>query len=64
MRKGRTGKPHDEEARRKMSEAHKARGSLVPGTKLWTAEEDELVRTLPAKEVAARTVLASLAKTR
>ena len=47
-----------------MSEAHKARGTLVPGTRLWTAEEDELVRTLPAKEVAAMSVLASLAKTR
>ena len=55
MRKARTGKPHDEEARQKMSEAAKGRGSLVPGTKLWTAGEDELVRTLPAKEVAART---------
>jgi hypothetical protein len=55
MRQGRTGKPHDDEARRKMSAAHKARGTLVPGTKLWTAEEDDLVRRLAAGEAAART---------
>jgi hypothetical protein len=38
-----------------MSAAHKARGTLVPGTRLWTAEEDELVRTLPRGEAARRT---------
>jgi hypothetical protein len=43
------------ETRRKMSAAHKTRGTLVPGTRLWTAEEDELVRTLPRAEAARRT---------
>ena len=38
-----------------MSAAHRARGTLVPGTRLWTAEEDDLVQTLPAKEAAERT---------
>ena len=48
------GKPLSAETRRKMSVAHKARGTLVPGTRLWTAEEDELVRTLPRGEAAGR----------
>ena len=38
-----------------MSVAHEARGTLVPGTRLWTAEEDELVRALPRGEAARRT---------
>src|SRR5262245_63743639 len=54
MRKGRTGKPHDEEARRKMREARRARVT-PPSGKGWTAEEDDLVRTLPAREAAERT---------
>jgi hypothetical protein len=49
------GKPLSEETRRRMSEAHKACGTLVAGTRLWTAEEDDLVRTLPVKEAARRT---------
>jgi hypothetical protein len=49
------GKPLGEEVQRKMSAARKARGTLVPGTRLWTAEEDELVRTLPRGEAARRT---------
>jgi hypothetical protein len=32
-----------------MSATHRQRGTLVPGTVLWTAEEDDLVRTLPTK---------------
>jgi hypothetical protein len=55
MRRGRTGKPHDEETRQKMSKSHRERGTLVPGTKTWTAQEDELVRTLRPKEAAQRT---------
>jgi hypothetical protein len=51
----RRGSHHTEEARRKISEASRRRGALVPGTIPWTAEEDELVRTLPAEEVARRT---------
>ncbi len=31
------------------------RGILVPGTRLWTPEADELLRTLPTAEVAKRT---------
>ena len=38
-----------------MSEADRKRGTLVPGTIPWTAEEDELAKTLPAEEVARRT---------
>jgi hypothetical protein len=38
-----------------MSETHRRRGTLVPGTKVWTAEEDELVKTLSAEEAAKKT---------
>jgi hypothetical protein len=48
-------KRHTEESRHKISEAHRQRGTLVPGTVPWSAEEDELVQTLPAAEVARRT---------
>jgi hypothetical protein len=45
-----------EETRRKMSEAHRRRGTRPPKAgRPWTPEEDELVRTLPAKEVGRRT---------
>src|SRR5262245_4745192 len=54
-RKGRTGKPHDEAARAKMSRAHRQRGTLVPGTVPWTAEEDEAVRTMTPAEAVKRT---------
>jgi hypothetical protein len=55
MRKGRTGKSHDEQAREKMSRAHRQRGTLVPGAEVWTAEEDEAVRTLAPAEAVKRT---------
>jgi hypothetical protein len=50
------GTERSAEARRKMSEVHRLRGTRPPkvGTP-WTEQEDELVRTLPAKEVAKRT---------
>jgi hypothetical protein len=51
----RRGSHHTEEARRRMSEAQRRRGALIPGTVPWTTEEDELVRTLPAEEVVRRT---------
>jgi hypothetical protein len=51
----RRGTRHREESRRKMSEAHRRRGTLVPGTVVWTEQEDELVRSLPAAEAARRT---------
>jgi hypothetical protein len=38
-----------------MSAAPRRRGTLVPGTRVWTPEEDELVRTLPRNEAARRT---------
>jgi hypothetical protein len=49
------GTKHSAEARQKMSETHKRRGTLVPGTVLWTPQEDQLVRTLPISEVMQRT---------
>jgi hypothetical protein len=38
-----------------MSRTHRKRGTLVPGTIPWTAEEDELVKTLPPEEATKRT---------
>lgn len=39
-----------------MSAAHKRRGTIPPKAgQLWTAEDDEAVRTLPAEEAAVRT---------
>jgi hypothetical protein len=38
-----------------MSEAHKRRGTLVPGTIPWTAQEDNLGKTLPVEEAAKKT---------
>jgi NUMOD3 motif len=56
MREGRTGKPHSEEARRKMSEAQRRRGTRPPKAgKPWTEDEDEAVRTLPGAEAAEAT---------
>lgn len=55
VRQAHLGKPANEETRRRMSEAHRWRGTLVPGTVPWTANEDELGRTLPATEVERRT---------
>jgi hypothetical protein len=50
------GRKFGEETRRRMREAHQRRGTWPPAAgRPWTAEEDELVRTLAAKEVVART---------
>jgi hypothetical protein len=49
------GTHHSEETGAKMSATHRQRGALVPGTRVWTEEEDELVRTLPPAEVAEKT---------
>src|SRR5262245_4674218 len=47
------GTHHTPETRRRMSETHKRRGTRPPdGARVWTQEEDELVRTLPAAEAA------------
>jgi hypothetical protein len=55
MHAARRGSHHTEEARRKMSATHRQRGTLVPGTIPWTAEEDELVRMLSTQEAVRRT---------
>lgn len=50
------GSRHTKVARRKMSLAHKSRGTWPPAAgRPWTAEEDGLIRTLSGKEVARRT---------
>ena len=51
IRKGRTGKPHGEEARRKMSQAQRERRREGA----WSAGEDALARALRPKEAAAAT---------
>jgi hypothetical protein len=53
--KAHRGTRHTEEARAKMSATHKRRGTLVPGTRVWTPKEDALVRRLPRNEAARRT---------
>jgi type I restriction enzyme R subunit len=55
MANARRGSHHSEETRRKMSRTHRRLGTLVPGTKAWTVEEDKLVRSLPAGKAAKRT---------
>jgi hypothetical protein len=51
----RRGTHHSAEARPRMSEAHKRRGSLVPGIRTWTPAEDDQVRALSLEEAARRT---------
>jgi hypothetical protein len=51
----RRGTRHWDESRRKMSEAHRRRGTLVPGTVVWAPAEDALVKSFPAAEAARRT---------
>jgi hypothetical protein len=56
MREGRTGKPHDEASRRKMSAARRRRGTRPPlAGRPWTDAEDEPVRTLSPAEAARET---------
>src|SRR4051812_11511473 len=55
-RKASLGKKASAEARQKMSAAQKRRGAWPPAAgKAWSAEEDELLRTVPAAEVIRRT---------
>ncbi len=50
------GMVHSPESRRKMSEAHRRRGTRPPKAgRPWTPEEDALLRMLPAKEVVKQT---------
>lgn len=54
-RRAKIGMKHTEEARRKMSEAHKRHGTRPPGSgEPWTPEEDALLGTMMDKDVAAR----------
>jgi NUMOD3 motif len=57
MKAGRLGKPHSEEVRRKMSEAHRRRGTRPPAMRgpPWTAQEDALIGVVSDREVVART---------
>jgi hypothetical protein len=55
LHEGRRGKRQTEETRCKISEANRRNERLVPGTIVWTPEEDELVRTQPAEDMVRRT---------
>jgi hypothetical protein len=56
MRRRRTGRPHSPEVRAKMREAVRRRGIWPPAAgRAWTANEDELLRTLSAAEFVERT---------
>jgi hypothetical protein len=56
MRQARIGKQHTDEARRRMSEAQRARGARPPAAgRPWEPEEDALLGTMPDEEVAQRT---------
>jgi hypothetical protein len=56
VRRANLGRRPTDEARRKMSKAHRRLGTRPPKAgKPWTAREDALVRTFRAQEVARRT---------
>jgi hypothetical protein len=56
MRQARIGTHHSDEARRRMSEAQRARGTRPPAAgHPWEPEEDALLGTMPDDEVAQRT---------
>ncbi len=56
LRQSHLGKPLSKAARKRLSQAHRKRGTRPPWLNpAWTAEEDEAVRTLPAKEAAQKT---------
>jgi hypothetical protein len=57
MRAANLGRKHTDQTRRRMSEAHRRRGTRPPAAgRPWTAEEDALLTAgLVAAEVAART---------
>jgi hypothetical protein len=56
MRKGRKGKPHTEETRRQMSEAHRRRGTIPPEAgRPWTAKEESMLGKVPDEVLAKKT---------
>ena len=56
MRKRMMGNRPSESTRAKMSESHRKRGTRPPlAGPPWSAQDDELIRTLPAKAAAERT---------
>jgi hypothetical protein len=56
MRKGRTGKPHTAEARRKIGEASRRRGAIPPAAgRLWTAKEEAMLGKVPDELLARKT---------
>ncbi len=56
MRQARIGTQHSDEARRRMSEAQRARGTRPPKAgRPWEPEEVALLGTMPDDEVAQRT---------
>jgi hypothetical protein len=56
LRKAHLGKPLSAEARKKMSESHRKRGTRPPWlNKAWEPWEDKLVRKLPVEEVMEKT---------
>jgi hypothetical protein len=56
MRRGRTGTPQSEEAKKKMSEAHRARGTRPPKAgRPWTDAEERMLGKMPDELVARRT---------
>jgi hypothetical protein len=55
LRRANVGRKLSNEHRRKLSEAHRQRGTLVPGTVPWSAEELALLGTMPDEEVTQRT---------
>lgn len=59
MRKARIGMKHTEEARRKMCEANRRRGTRPPAAgRPWTKKEDRQAMRLSTREAARRTVAA------
>ncbi len=52
MANARSGSVHSAETRARMSAAHKALGTAPPGTRRWSADDDNAVRTLSPADAA------------
>jgi hypothetical protein len=56
LRQAKLGTRHTDETRRKMSEAHRRRGTRPPKAgRAWSAEEDSLILALPVQDAARKT---------